>query len=233
MAPPPPPPPPLVHTSCRPALEAAYAARFKGQTVYVETCPQYPLLDESCCDTEDFQGAKYVLSPPLRPVEHQEPLWAGLNNGLIQTLGTDHCAFDYVGQKDMGKGDFTMIPNGLPLIEDRLTLMWTYGVQKGRISPHQFVELCSTNAAKIFGMYPKKGAIALGADADLVVWDPDAESTISAKRQKMNVDYNPFEGWQVQGKAEVVTVRGHVAFQNGTFVGDTTRGQLLARQPLR
>lgn len=221
-----------VHTTCVPALEAAAAARFRGQKVFVETCPQYLFLDDSYCDTEDFSGAKYILSPPLRTKEHQEPLWNAIDSGLIQVMGTDHCSFDYVGQKEMGKGDFTMIPNGLPLIEDRLTLLWSYGVAKGRISANKFVEICSTNPAKIFGLYPKKGAIALGADADLVVWNPDAEGTISAATQEMNVDYNPFEGWGYRGKAETVTVRGQVAYADGQFVGDATRGQLVAREPI-
>lgn len=220
-----------VHTTCLPALEAAYAARFKGQKVFVETCPQYLLLDDSYCDTPDFEGAKYILSPPLRDVAHQEPLWAGLTNGLIQVVGTDHCSFDFAGQKEMGRGDFTMIPNGLPVIEDRLTLLWKHGVLEGRISPNQFVALTSTNAAKIFGLYPRKGAIALGADADLVIFDPEAKGTLGAATQKMNVDYSCFEGWPYKGKAETVTVRGEVQIEGGEFVGDTARGRFLKREP--
>jgi dihydropyrimidinase len=220
-----------VHTTCKPALEAAYAARFKGQEVYVETCPQYLVLDDSYCDTEDFSGAKFILSPPLRDKEHQEPLWAALNNGLIQVVGTDHCSFDYEGQKVMGKGNFTMIPNGLPLIEERLKLLWTHGVKTGRMTPNQFVAQTSTNAAKIFGLFPRKGTIQLGAHADLVVWDPDATGILSAATQKMNVDYSCFEGWEYTGEAAVTTIRGEVAYENGEFVGDTTRGQFLRREP--
>jgi dihydropyrimidinase len=221
----------IVHTTCKSALEAAYAARFRGQKVYVETCQSYLVLDESYCEKPNFEGAKYVLSPPLRHKSNQEPLWAGLNNGLIQTVGTDHCAFDFATQKVMGKGDFRNIPNGIPLIEDRLTILWTHGVETGRITPQRFVDLVSTQAAKLFGLYPKKGAIQLGSDADLVVFDPNAAGKISASNQEMNVDYNPFEGWSYKGRAETTTVRGQIAYTGGKFVGDTTRGTLLAREP--
>jgi dihydropyrimidinase len=164
-------------------------------------------------------------------VENQEPLWAGLGNGLISVVGTDHCSFDFATQKVMGKGNFVNIPNGLPLIEDRVSLLWTHGVLKGRLSPHRFVEVLSTAPAKIFGLYPRKGTIELGADADLVVFDPHLKSTIRAATQKMNVDYNPFEGWEVQGKAETVTVRGEVAFERGQFTGRVGRGRFLKREP--
>jgi dihydropyrimidinase len=221
----------IVHTSCEPALRAANDARFRGQTVFVETCPSYLFLDESYTDTEDFSGAKYVLSPPLRPKEHQEPLWAGLKMGHIDVVGTDHCSFDYADQKHMGKDSFTLIPNGLPLIEDRLTLLWSYGVGEGRLSANQFVATTATNPAKIFGLYPRKGTIQLGADGDLVVWDPNAEGTLSVETQKMNVDYNPFEGWAYKGKAQITTVRGQVAFEDGEFVGEIGRGKFLRREP--
>ncbi len=219
----------IVHTSCREALEAAIAARERGVRVSVETLIQYLLLDKTWAERPRFEGAKYVMSPPLRDASNQKILWDGLASGLIQTVATDHAPFDFATQKPMGKDDFTKIPNGIPSIEDRVTLLWTHGVKTGRLTPEQFVAVASTNAAKIFGLWPRKGVIQPGADADLVLWDPDYRGTISAKHQTQAVDYNAFEGMTIEGRPAIVTARGQVAVRNGEFCGTVGRGQLLRR----
>jgi len=219
----------VVHLSCREALEAAIEARQRGVKVFVETLIQYLLLDKSWAERPEFEGAKYVMSPPLRDAAHQPVLWNGLASGLIQTVATDHAPFDFVSQKPMGKHDFTKIPNGIPAIEDRVTLLWTHGVRTGRLTPEQFVAVASTNAAKIFGLWPRKGVIQPGADADLVIWDPDYRGGITAKRQQQAVDYNAFEGMRIEGRPAVVTVRGEVAARDGAFCGTVGRGRFLAR----
>jgi len=219
----------IVHTSCREAVEAAVAARERGVKVFVETLIQYLLLDKTWAERPGFEGAKYVMSPPLRDAANQAVLWDGLASGLIQTVATDHAPFDFATQKPMGKHDFTKIPNGIPSIEDRVTLLWTHGVKTDRLTPEQFVAVASTNAAKIFGLWPRKGVIQPGADADLVIWDPDYRGTISAKRQTQAVDYNAFEGMAIEGRPAVVTVRGEVAVRDGTFCGAVGRGQFLRR----
>ena len=219
----------VVHLSCREALEAAVAARERGVKVFVETLIQYLLLDKTWAERPAFEGAKYVMSPPLRDAANQPVLWHGLASGLVQTVATDHAPFDFVSQKPMGKHDFTKIPNGIPAIEDRVTLLWTHGVKTGRLSPEQFVAVASTNAAKIFGLWPRKGVIQPGADADLVIWDPDYRGTITARRQQQAVDYNAFEGMAIEGRPAVVTVRGEVAVRDGAFCGSVGRGQFLQR----
>ncbi|PJF46144.1 MAG: dihydropyrimidinase, partial [Candidatus Thermofonsia Clade 3 bacterium] len=178
----------------------------------------------------DFEGAKYVMSPPLRDARNLPILWNALAHGFIDTVATDHCPFD-LAQKDMGRGDFTKIPNGMPAIEDRVNLLWTYGVKRGRLDIHRFVDAASTRAAKLFGLFPQKGHIAVGADADLVVWDPDWRGRISATNQHMNNDYNAFEGFELDGRPHVVTVRGRVQVRDGQFVGERGRGRLLRREP--
>ncbi len=220
----------IVHLSCEEALREAVAARMRGVNVSVETLIQYLLIDKSYAERGGFEGAKFVMSPPLRDAKNQDVLWQGLRSGLIQTVGTDHAPFDFAGQKPMGAEDFTKIPNGIPALEDRIDLLWTYGVGEGRLDIHEFVAVASTNAAKIFGLFPRKGTVQVGADADLVVYDPSYEGMLSAATQTMNVDYRGFEGWAIKGRPSVVTVRGEVAVRDGKFVGTVGRGRLLERR---
>jgi dihydropyrimidinase len=219
----------IVHTSCEESLREATRGAERGVNVWVETLIQYLLLDRTDAE-KDFEGAKNVMSPPLRDKKNQSVLWNALRSGLVTTLATDHAPFDLV-QKDMGKGDFTKIPNGIPSLEDRVNLYFTHGVKKGRMDLHRFVDTASTQAAKLFGLFPQKGAIQLGSDADLVVYDPNYRGTISAKTHSMNLDYNSFEGFEIEGRPNVVTVRGKVAARDGKFVGQEGRGKLLQREP--
>jgi len=221
----------IVHLSCREALERAMAARERGVRVFVETLIQYLVLDKTWAERPGFEGAKYVMSPPLRDRANQAVLWDGLASGLVNTVATDHAPFDFGDQKPMGKDDFTKIPNGIPSLEDRVNLLWTHGVGRGRLTLQQFVAVGSTNAARIFGLWPRKGVIQPGADADIVVYDPAYRGTISAKTQTQNVDYNAFEGFPVEGRPAVVTVRGEVAVRDGRFCGTVGRGRFLARPP--
>ena len=220
-----------VHTSCREALEVVQAAQLRGVNAWVETVIPYLTLDKTYAELPDFEGAKYVMSPPLRDTYQQRALWAGLRSRLISTVATDHAPFDFVGQKDMGKDDFSKIPNGIPSIEDRVNLLYTYGVYQGHLDLNAFVDAASTQAAKLFGLYPRKGTIQVGSDADLVVYDPDYRGKISAKTQLMDVDYSAFEGWEIKGRPSVVTVRGKVMARDGQFVGKLGHGQFLSREP--
>ncbi|MGM0919969.1 MAG: dihydropyrimidinase [Bacillota bacterium] len=219
----------VVHVSCADAVEKIAEARSKGFDVWGETCPQYLVLDQTYLEKPDFEGAKYVWSPPLRDKKHQDVLWNALKTGVLQTLGSDQCSFDFKGQKDLGKGDFTKIPNGGPIIEDRLSILFSEGVKKGRISLNQFVDMTSTKTAKLFGLYPKKGTIAVGSDADLVLFDPAAERTLSAETHHMAVDYNAFEGLQVTGEPVSVLSRGEFVVQDRKFAGRAGRGQYQKR----
>ena len=221
----------IVHLSCREALDEAMAARQRGVRVAVETLIQYLVLDKTYAERPAFEGAKYVMSPPLRDKRNQAVLWSGLRDGLIQTVATDHAPFDFATQKPMGRDDFTKIPNGIPSLEERIHLLYTHGVRTGRLDLHTFVNVASTQVAKTFGLFPRKGAIQPGADADLVVFDPEYRGTISARTQLMAVDYSAFEGWPIEGRASVVTVRGEVAARDGRFVGQVGRGQFLQRAP--
>jgi dihydropyrimidinase len=221
----------IVHVSCAEALAEAVRGAGRGARVWVETLIQYLLCDKTDAEKPDFEGAKFVMSPPLREKHNQDALWNALRQGFVATLASDHAPFDFRRQKEMGRGDFTRIPNGIPSLEDRVTLYFTYGVKAGRIDLHQFVNTASTQAAKLFGLFPRKGTIQPGADADLVVYDPAHPGRISAATQHMNVDYNPFEGVEIQGRPEVVTVRGKVAARQGRFVGEAGRGQFLRREP--
>jgi len=223
----------VVHLSCAPALDAALAAKERGVDIAIECVVPHLILDKSYAERPDFEGAKYVMSPPLRDKRNQEPLWHALNAGLVDTVATDHAPFDFEGQKDMGRGDFTKIPNGIPTIEDRVNLLYTYGVSRGRLSLERFVSAASTRAAQLFDLYPRKGTIAVGSDADLVVYEPAFRGRISAETQAMNVDYSGFEGVEIDGRPSVVTVRGQVAVQDGKFVGDPGRGKLLRRTPTK
>ena len=214
----------IVHLSCERALARAIAARRRGVHVSVETLIQYLVLDKTWAERPDFEGAKYVMSPPLRDAANQAVLWNGLRDGLIQTVATDHAPFDFQSQKQMGRSDFTRIPNGIPSLEERINLLYTHGVRAGRIDLHTLVNAASTRVAKEFDLFPRKGTIQPGADADLVVFDPDYRGVISAKTQHMNVDYSAFEGWKIEGRPSVVTVRGEVAVRDGRFVGNPARG---------
>jgi len=220
-----------VHTSCRESVEVALQAREKGVNIWIETLIQYLTHDMRDAEKPNFQGSKFVMSPPLRDVSNQEYLWNGLQQGLINTVATDHAPFDFKGQKVMGKGDFTKIPNGIPSLEDRVTMLWTKGVCEGKLDLHRFVDSASTATAKIFGLFPRKGTVSVGADADIVVWDPKYKGTITARKQYMNVDYNPYEGQTIKGRPSYVTVRGEPVAQDGKFIGELGHGQLLRREP--
>ncbi len=198
----------IVHLSTEAGLDEAVRARKRGQRVFIETCPQYLVLDESRLDADGFEGAKFVCSPPLRKQSDVAALWAAVSDGAIDTISTDHCSFNFKGQKDIGLNDFSKIPNGLPGIEHRAALMFTHGVCEGRISLVRFAELVSSNAARLFGMYPRKGALAVGSDADIVIWDPNWCETITAGTMTQNVDYTPYEGMAVRGRAKMVFLRG-------------------------
>lgn len=223
----------IVHLTCSLALEEVVKAKGRGVEVYAETCPQYLLLDESYYQKEGFEGAKYVISPPLRPRENQASLWNGLRSGALDTIATDHCAFNFQGQKELGRSDFSKIPNGMPGVETRLGLLYTYGVVPGRISLSQFVALTSTQPAKLFGLFPRKGAIAAGSDADIVVWDPNRSALITAAAQQEETDYAPFEGFGQQGKAVQVFLRGRQVVRDGQLIEDRPGGIYLSRKPFR
>ena len=218
-----------VHTSCREALEAVQAARLRGVQAWVETVVPYLVLDKTYAEKPKFEGAKYVMSPPLRDRSQQPVLWNALRSRLVSTVTTDHAPFDFAGQKEMGRGDFTKIPNGIPSVEDRVNLLYTHGVCRGRIDLQTFVDAASTQAARLFGLYPRKGTIAAGSDADLVVYDPEYRGKISAKTQAMAVDYSAFEGWEIEGRPSLVTVRGAIQAREGKFVGRLGHGKFLAR----
>jgi dihydropyrimidinase len=220
----------VVHLSCEPALKAALAAKRRGVKIFVESVLPHFLLDKTYAEREGVEGLKYVMSPPLREKRNQRALWEGLASGEIDTVGTDHCPFD-VAQKLMGKDAFTLIPNGIPGLEDRVNLMWTYGVQRGALDVRRFVDALSTRVAKTFGLYPRKGEVAVGSDADLVVYDPNYCGVISAKTQQMANDYSGFEGVAIEGRPAVVMVRGVVQVRDGAFVGERTRGKFLRRSP--
>ena len=221
----------IVHLSCQEALAQAIAARQRGVRVTVETLIQYLTLDKTHAEKPNLEGAKYVMSPPLRDKRNQEILWNGLRDGLVQTVATDHCPFDFKTKKKMGKNDFTKIPNGIPSLEDRINLLYTYGVKTGKIDLHTFVNIASTQAARTFDLFPRKGTIQPGADADLVVFDPNYRGKISAKTHQINVDYSVFEGWKIEGRPSVVTVRGQVAARDGKFTGRHGHGKFLQRKP--
>jgi dihydropyrimidinase len=220
----------VVHLSCAPALRAAVEAKLRGVKIYVESVLPHFMLDKSYAERTGVEGMKHVMSPPLRARRNLSILWSALEAGLIDTVGTDHCPFD-TEQKLMGVGDFTQIPNGIPGIEDRVNLMYTYGVNRGKLGIHRFVEALSTKPAKLFGLFPRKGTIAIGSDADLVIYDPDYRGTISAAAQHSNNDYNGFEGFAIEGRPSVVTVRGKVQVRNGAFVGEPGCGRMIRRTP--
>ncbi|HUI71589.1 MAG TPA: dihydropyrimidinase [Spirochaetia bacterium] len=219
----------IVHLSSEDALNEVREARDRGLPAFAETCPQYLLLSQEELARPGFEGAKYVFTPPLRPREHQPKLWEGLKHDHLQVVSTDHCPFCFKDQKVLGKDDFTKIPNGGPGIENRMQLIYHHGVNEGKISLNRFVELTSTTPARIFGMYPRKGEIAPGSDADLVIWDPEALYTISAESHHMKVDYSMFEGFKVRGNARMVLSRGDVVVDGEQFLGVRGRGRYLKR----
>jgi dihydropyrimidinase len=225
----------IVHLSCSDALEKVKQARDMGLPAYAETCPQYLFLSYDDYERPGFEGAKFVMSPPLREKWNQDALWKGIAKNDLQVVSTDHCPFcmNEPPQKQMGKDDFSKIPNGAPGIETRLLLLWDGGVRAGKIDVHRFVEIVSTSPARMFGLWPRKGTIAVGSDGDLVVWDPEKELTISAKTHHMKVDYNPYEGRTVKGGPALVLSRGEVLVDHGTFKGTKGRGQFVKRQPGR
>lgn len=218
----------IVHLTNEGSLNAVRNATYRKQNIFVETCIQYLLLDASLYE-KDFEGAKWVMSPPLREKKDQEHLWSGINQGLIQVVATDHCPFMWK-QKLLGKDDFAKIPNGYPAVENRFELLFSEGVNKGRITLNKFVELVATNAAKIFGMFPKKGTIGIGSDADIVLFDPNKKHTLGVKKHHMNVDYSGYEGWEVTGKVKTVLLRGEIAIEDGKALVPKGYGQFIPRK---
>ncbi len=219
----------IVHVSSAKSMELIKAARMAGQEVFVETCPHYLLLNENVYKKPAKQALKYVLSPPLRTKFDNEQLWDELKNGNIDVLATDHCPFHTVAQKDIGINDFSKIPNGGNGVEERLRLLFTYGVKKNIISMNQMVKLTSTMPAKIFGIYPQKGSLSIGSDADIIIWNPESKSTISAKTHHQNGDSNIYEGFRVQGSPEVVLAKGKIIFDKGEFFLKGVKGELLKK----
>ena len=218
----------IVHLSAREALNAVRQARDEGLPAFAETCPQYLFL--SLDDMGNgFNGAKFICSPPLRTEDHQPELWKGLVKGDLQVVSTDHCPFDFHGQKDLGKDDFRKVPNGLPGVEDRVDLLHDGGVVAGKFSKERWVDVISTMPAKLFGMYPRKGAVIVGADADLVIYDPNRRHTISATTHHMDVDYSCYEGRTVQGGSDIVLSRGAVVVRDGTWTGRAGHGRFVKR----
>jgi dihydropyrimidinase len=219
----------IVHLSCNEALEKVREARDRGLPVYAETCPQYLYLSLDNFDAPGFEGAKYVFTPPLREKWHQEKLWNGLKTDHLQVVSTDHCPFCFKEQKELGRDDFTKIPNGGPGVEHRMSLIYSGGVAGGRFSVNRFVELVSTTPAKLFGLYPRKGTIGTGSDADLVIFDPNRKHTISARNHHMRVDYSMFEGIEVTGMPDAVLSRGQLVVEGDKFLGRTGAGEFLKR----
>ena len=219
----------VVHLSCKEALEAAVDAKLRGVELYVESVIPHFCFDKTYAERPDLEGAKWVMSPPLREKSNQKALWDGLRMGLVDTVATDHCPFD-IEQKAMGKEAFTAIPNGIPAIGDRVNMLYTYGVSRGDLSLNRFVDAASTKAAEIFGL-TQKGRIAVGADADIVVFDPSYRGVVSMKDHHVNNDYSGFDGFEQDGRPTDVTVRGQIAIRDGKFVGDTSRGKLVRRKP--
>jgi dihydropyrimidinase len=220
----------VVHLSCAPALRAAVEAKMRGVKLFVESVLPHFLLDKTYAERAGVEGMKHIMSPPLRDKRNLPVLWTALKAGLIDTVGTDHCPFD-TEQKLLGAQAFTQIPNGIPGLEDRVNLIYTYGVKRGGLDLHRFVDALSTRAAKLFGLFPRKGTIAVGSDADLVVYDTEYRGTISAAAQHTNNDYNGFEGFAIEGRPSVVTVRGKVQVRDGVFVGEPGRGRMIRRKP--
>jgi dihydropyrimidinase len=221
----------IVHMTCEGPLNRVRDALKRNQKVFVETCVQYLLIDDSVYERPAFEGAKWVMSPPIRKKKDQQALWHGIDQGIVDVIATDHCPF-CMNQKAMGKDDFSKIPNGAPGIEHRMELMYSEGVHQGRMSLCRYVDLNCTRPAKIFGLYPKKGTLAVGSDADIVIFDPRAKHTISSTTHHMNCDYSAYEGWQVNGKVRTVLLRGTVAIRDGKTLVGKGFGRFLPRKPM-
>jgi dihydropyrimidinase len=221
----------VVHLSCLPALNAAIDAKRRGVKLSIESVLPHFLLDKTSAERVGLEGMQYVMSPPLRDRRNQPALWSALATGLIDAVGTDHCPFDKE-QKLLGRDAFTLIPNGIPGIEERVGLMYTYGVNRGRIDLHRFVDALSTRPARLFGLFPRKGTIAIGSDADLVIFDPNYRGVVSARTHHINNDYSGFEGFALEGRPSVVTVRGKIQVRDGVFIGEKGHGQFLRREPM-
>jgi dihydropyrimidinase len=222
----------IVHVSTALGLKEISSAISRGHAIWGETCPQYLLLTDQEYERSGFEGAKYVCSPPLRKSADQSALWNALSLGDIKTIGTDHCPFMFQGQKDLGLDQFTKIPGGIPGIETRLALLYTFGVTAGRITINQWVDLCCTMPAKIFGIYPQKGSLSIGADADVIVFDPEKEVTISNSLLHEHVDYSPYEGMKLRGYPEMTIIHGNVVVRDGEFVGNQGQGKFLPGSPV-
>jgi dihydropyrimidinase len=221
----------IAHLSCALGLEAVRTARARGQSVWVETCPQYLLLDEREYLRPEFEGAKFVMAPPPRTAEDRAALWAGLASGEVNMVATDHCPFFFETQKTRGRNDFSLIPGGAPGIETRLTLTYTYGVRTGILSLERWVEVCCTEPARRFGLSSRKGSLSLGADADVVIFDPERRTALRAESLHQNVDYCPYEGWEVQGYPVTVLSRGEIIVQDGDWTGIAGRGRFVPTEP--
>jgi dihydropyrimidinase len=219
----------VVHVSCLAALEEVRRAHARGRPVYAETCPQYLVFSDADLARPGFEGAKYVLSPPLRDPSNQGPLWHGLQTQDLQIFGSDHCSFNWRGQKEMGRDDFTLIPNGAPGVEERASVLWTHGVREGRITENLMVAVLATNQAKVHGMAGRKGVLAPGADADVVVWDPDLTITATQSNRHGNVDYTPYEGMTFHGGPAAVYVRGNLAYRDGEVLAPPGSGRFVER----
>ena len=220
----------VVHLSTRRGLEAARAARKRGQKVYLESCPQYFTLTEDKYRLPGFESAKYVCAPPARPQSDVDALWEALENGEIDTIGTDHCSFNFNPTKLLGRDDFSAIPGGIPGTEHRPPIMYTCGVKSGRITPHQMMLALAQHPAQLFGMFPRKGALAVGSDADIVIFDPDYTWRITAEAQYQRVDYTPYEGMEMAGRTDTVLLDGQVAVRDGKVVQEGL-GRYVSRGP--
>jgi dihydropyrimidinase len=218
----------IVHLSASQALDAVAEARDAGQNVFAETCPQYLYLSIEDLARPDFEGAKFVASPPLRPRSHQDSLWRGLRTNDLSVVSTDHCPFCFKDQKELGRGDFSKIPNGMPGVEHRMDLLHQ-GVVAGQLTLPRWVETCCTTPARMFGLYPRKGVIAAGSDADIVLYDPAATQTLGVATHHMNVDYSAYEGMPITGRVDTVFSRGRAVIRDGAYAGSGGHGQFLAR----
>ena len=220
----------IVHLTCQEALDAVREARVRGQAVYAETCPQYLMFDDEVYRRPDFEGAKWVMSPPIRPAGHQDYLWAGLADGSLQAVATDHCPFNFDTQKQMGRDNFCKIPNGAPGIGDRMGVMYTFGVKPGRIDVHKWIDTCCTFPAKFFDMFPRKGTIAVGSDADIVIFDPTTAYTMGVAKSEHNCDFNAYEGMQGFGSFDMVFSRGRLLWDHGEWKGTAGMGAYMKRR---